>query len=271
MRYKIVQPPPSLTSYVRFFWILEAEVMQGTDFVYRSMADGGAELLFHYYGVFDEVLPGGELERSFYAGIHAQSRRTRRFVTQQSFGIFGVYLYPFALPLLCNASADCLSDEMQDLIILFGNEGRQLEEQMMLAPGNKERIKIITTFLERKLVATGNVKCNVTEVIRLLIHSRGQLNVQQLAAQSFLSVRQFERKFKAAAGFSPKLYLRILRFQEAVRQFPGRNKSLAAIAYDCGYADQSHFIHDFKEFSGGHHPSVFFKGGGSDISAREML
>lgn len=36
-------------------------------------------------------------------------------------------------------------------------------------------------------------------------------------------------------------------------------KSLTDIAYDCGYYDQSHFINDFKEFSG-YSPKVYFSG-----------
>ena len=271
MRYEMIPPPPELAPYVRYFWILEADVMQGTDFVYRSMADGSAELLFHYQGMFDEVKGEDRLEQSFFSGLHGQSRHMRRFIIHQHFGIFGVYLYPFALPLLCSVAADCLSDQMIDLPSLMGKEGGRLEEQMMLAADNKERLKIITAFLRKRFGSVRDWKPDVHEVIRTMIHTKGQVPVRQLAAQSFLSLRQFERKFKAGAGFSPKLYMRILRFQEAIRAYSGRNKSLTDLAYDCGYADQSHFIHDFKEFSGGYHPTAFFKRADSDISGVELM
>ncbi|TXJ23716.1 MAG: AraC family transcriptional regulator [Chitinophagaceae bacterium] len=75
----------------------------------------------------------------------------------------------------------------------------------------------------------------------------------------YLSTRQFERNFKEFAGFSPKLYSRIIRFQSAIEQYGQTGKSLTEIAYDCGYYDQSHFIHDFKEFSG-LHPRHYFGG-----------
>jgi AraC-like DNA-binding protein len=50
-----------------------------------------------------------------------------------------------------------------------------------------------------------------------------------------------------------------LRFESALEEYGNRNKSLTEIAYDCGYYDQSHFIHEFKEFSG-HHPRHYFMG-----------
>jgi AraC-like DNA-binding protein len=271
MQYEMIPPPPLLAPYVRYFWVLEADVPAGTDFVYRSMADGSAELLFHYNGLFDEVKGEGSLEQSFCSGLHGQSRHMRRFIIHKSFGIFGVYLYPFALPLLCSVPADHLSGQMPDLSSLLGKEGTRLEEKMMLAANNKERLKIITAFLLKRLSIAPDLKSNIHEVIRSMIHTQGQIPVQQLAAQSFLSVRQFERKFKAGAGFSPKLYMRILRFQEAIKAYPNRRKSLAEIAYDCGYADQSHFIHDFKEFSGGYHPAAFFKGQNSDVSGIALI
>ncbi|MEO6051422.1 MAG: helix-turn-helix domain-containing protein [Pyrinomonadaceae bacterium] len=80
----------------------------------------------------------------------------------------------------------------------------------------------------------------------------------ELSNRYFFSHRQFERKFKEFAGFSPKFYARIIRFQAALKQY-GSNKSLTDVDYDCGYYDQSHFIHDFREFSG-YNPKVYFSG-----------
>jgi AraC-like DNA-binding protein len=66
-----------------------------------------------------------------------------------------------------------------------------------------------------------------------------------------VSERQFERRFMRAVGIPASLYLRITRFQEAVRLMKaGRIERLADIAYELGYTDQSHFIKDTREFTG---------------------
>lgn len=64
--------------------------------------------------------------------------------------------------------------------------------------------------------------------------------------------KQFERLFNELVGANPKEYARIVRFQKSLKllQHYTEDTNLAQIAYQCGYADQSHFIREFKQFSG---------------------
>lgn len=233
------------------------------------MADGCAEMVFHYKGVFDEVI-NGKTEKSFLTGLHGPSKSYRRFTIDKSFGIFGVYLYPFAIPQLFSLPAKELSDQIPDLVTVFGAEGRELEEKMMLAKNNRYRVTIMSAFLERKLLKNVKQRSALCTLISNMIHSKGLASVDQLAKQSFLSVRQFERNFKIYSGFSPKLYSRIIRFQLAMQQYGHAQKTLTDIAYDCGYYDQSHFIHDFKQFSG-YHPKQYFSGQAEGVEWRNAL
>lgn len=63
-------------------------------------------------------------------------------------------------------------------------------------------------------------------------------------------------------GANPKEYARITRFQKVLSflQHSPETMSQAQIAYQCGYADQSHFIREFKLFSG-HTPLALLKTG----------
>ena len=255
MTYYTIAPPVSLSAYVRFFWVLESD----QPYCHRSMADGCSEMVFHYKGVFDEITMPNRVERSFTSGLHGPSQNYRRFITNESFGIFGVYLYPFAIPKLFSMPTCEISDQVPDLQTIFGAEGRELEEKMMVAKNNSQRVVILSSFLERKLMAVNRKQPAFSSVISDIIHSRGLASVNELAKRSFLSVRQFERNFKLFSGFNPKLYTRIIRFQMATRQYGHVKRSLTDIAYDCGYYDQSHFIHDFKQFSG-YHPKQYFSG-----------
>lgn len=270
MTYHTFRPPPHLAAYVRYFWVLEGAGSDTEDFVYRSMADGCVELLFHYQGIFDEVYRTGISERSFCSGIHGQTQHFRNFSVNGGFGIFGVYLYPFALPLLFSCAAADMTDQMVDLYAFLGAEGNDLTEGMMLAKDTAGRILVITRFLEKRLDQVRYVKPGILESIQTIVHADGNLNVQQLAAQSCLSMRQFERVFKTYSGLSPKLFQRINRFQSAIAAYPQRAASLTDIAYECGYYDQSHFIHDFKIFSG-HHPRKFFSGATEQASFFDLL
>ena len=58
-------------------------------------------------------------------------------------------------------------------------------------------------------------------------------------------------QFKKYVGLTPKYYQRILRFNEILQKIHLKeNIAWSQIAYSCGYADQSHFIKEFKHFSG---------------------
>jgi AraC-like DNA-binding protein len=254
MNYYTISPPASLAPYVRFFWVLESDEA----YTHRSLADGCAELFFHYHGVFTELQKNGTRQSASLSGIQGPSQSYRRFTIDKGFGMFGIYFYPFAIPQLFGMPVSSLANQMPDLQSWLGMEGKELEERMMLASTNAQRVQIMVAFLEKRLRHQDQSLHPLTRAISGLIDEGKTGRVDELSAQYFLSMRQFERKFKALAGLSPKLYNRILRFQNATHQYK-EDKKLTDIAYDCGYYDQSHFIHDFKEFSG-LHPKAYFSG-----------
>lgn len=257
MKYYTLKPSPKLAPYVRCFWVYEGEASPAEPYIYRGYADGCTELVFHYKGVYDQLVEGDQVG-SFAAGIHAQTRKYTRFVVKRDWGIFGCYLYPFALPRLFAFPASDFTDLMTDFDSVLGREGKELEERMLTARDNLCRVEILSSFLEKRLDRDKREEPLVFASIGHIIETRGLVNVRKLAREYFLSNRQFERKFKEFAGFSPKTYSRIIRFQAALKEY-GSNKSLTNIALDCGYYDQSHFINDFREFSG-YNPKIYFSG-----------
>ncbi len=268
MVYYTLPPSPELAPYIRFFWVLESEASESRPYIHRSMADSCAELIFHYRGRFNELISTDKIEKSFTAGLHGPSQNFRRFAIQQSFGIFGVYLYPFALAQLFSIPAVEVCNQMPDLASLLGIEGKELEDKIMCAPDNDTRLGLLSDYFKNKLKTNYLKQPPVFAAIQFIIQNKGLIPVSQLAEQTCLSTRQFERTFKTFSGFGPKLFSRIIRFQAALSEYGNQQKSLTEISYACGYYDQSHFIHDFKEFSG-HHPKVYFSGRTSESAYRD--
>lgn len=269
MKYFTILPSADLARYVRFFWVLEHDLADSEPYFHRTMADGCAEMVFHFKGRFDEILKTEQSELSFRSGIHGQSQSFRRFRIGEDFGIFGVYLYPFAIPALFGIPAAELSNQMPDITTFLGQAGTELEERVMLAPDHTGRIHIVSEFLRKRIRSHEVHEPAVFSVISDVIRSHGLAKIPDLAAQSFLSTRQFERKFLAFSGFTPKLFSRIIRFHSALNEYGNRDKSLTEIAYECGYYDQSHFIHDFKAFSG-EHPKTYFSGNAEGMGYRDV-
>jgi len=95
---------------------------------------------------------------------------------------------------------------------------------------------------DRKLIQTA---------AKLLHHTKGQYRITELADYCHVSVRQLERGFQQVIGTSPKVFARVVRFQEAQRRLMfDPETDLTRLAYDCEYFDQAHFSKDFKAFAG---------------------
>ena len=257
MLYQVFQPPPRLAPYVRFFWVLEAEVEPGERFVHRTLADGCVEIVFHYRTAFDEIAPDGAIELSPFSNIQAQSTGHRRFAVSESFGIFGTYLYPFAIPKLFAASAAEFTDLSPDLRSAFGRETDMLNERIAEAASGLDRVRVMSDFLAGKLDRSTRELPIVHRAVHDIISGGGTEPVESLAHRHGISKRQFERRFKEVAGLSPKLYSRVVRFQAAARHKASGTCDLTEIALACGYYDQSHFNNDFREFSG-YTPGEYF-------------
>ena len=69
-----------------------------------------------------------------------------------------------------------------------------------------------------------------------------------LAKACGLSVRAFERQFQAAYNTSPHDYIRGLRVRMSCSALVFSRKSLAEVATEFGFADQSHFTKEFRKF-----------------------
>ncbi len=255
MIYRTIQPSPKLKDYVRFYWFLESD----RPYTHYAMADVCPELIFHFKGRFDEVLENGKRELSFISGISAPTSQTRKFEIDCGFGIFGIYLYPHSIPLLFGISASEVTNQMVELETLTSNFGADLEYEIMTSPTDKQRIAVIESFIEKRLSKTQTVQLPVFEALKHIMKAQSAPKVKQLSSDYFVSERQLERQFLRFTGFNPKQFIRIARFHRAMQFYGGQEIRLTDIALDCGYYDQSHFINDFKQFSGVG-PREFFSG-----------
>jgi AraC-like DNA-binding protein len=256
MDFKIIPPPEQLADYVRFFWYLEYNASSDKPFIHHAFAHHCSEFIFCYKGQF-KFKSAFEREKNLFSGIYGQTKTTSKVISDTDFGIFGFYLYPHALAQLFRMPATELTNQSIDLQTLCGKEGDILEEKIMLASNNNERFKTVTDFLEIRLKNVRKEFSSICSSIKAISNSYKAVSVNLLASNNFLSVRQFERRFKEFSGFSPKQFLRIARFNSLLNK-PFQNKRLAEIAFEYGYYDESHFNHDFKQFSG-FNPKEYFK------------
>jgi PAS domain S-box-containing protein len=76
------------------------------------------------------------------------------------------------------------------------------------------------------------------------------LKVAELAEAAGLSATQLERALRKAVGMSPKQLIVRTRLDEAMRRLDDTDHTVAAIAGECGFYDQSSFTRQFQRAVG---------------------
>jgi AraC-like DNA-binding protein len=99
----------------------------------------------------------------------------------------------------------------------------------------------------RRLAGTLDVAAVVSSIIR----RQGGVTIDDMARAAGVSRQHFAREFRERIGVAPKLYSRLARFQSLLVYAGSRARvDWARAALERGYADQSHMIAEFREFSG---------------------
>lgn len=81
-------------------------------------------------------------------------------------------------------------------------------------------------------------------------HLGADLTVDDLADAVDLSPSSLERRFRSEMDTTPWRYVLARRIDAAKRLLETTDRSLAAIAFDTGFYDQSHFTRTFKRLEG---------------------
>jgi len=250
MNYGLYPAPHNLRGIVRYFWNFEYHAGCGLPSEHQAMADGCPEIIFQYDGGFLE-------NKNYVSYLRAPRSSSKVLHCAERMGMFAIRLYPYAIRQLVEIPNSELVNGSFELTHVFGNKYNYVNEQMLEATSIEAKIKVASDFLST--LWQSSVKDPVDECIRMMLQNEGNVDLDNLRAMTGLSVKQFERRFKSVAGFPPKYYSRITRFQATKRKYAtGKFKTLSELSHACDYYDQSHFIREFKEFSGmqAHH---FFK------------
>ena len=248
MSFSIIDPPAVLQPYVRFFWIFDS-IDNAAGKTFRTMADGCPGIIFQHPDSGNFFQQHKRLPETFLFGQttkYAELELTGRFST------IGVYLKPNALQTIFGFKASELTDSCLDLNLFKKSMVSGLTEQLINTVTNQQRVDLLIHYLTRQIgLNKKNTNTSMQFALDRIIQSDGKIYLNEL--QSILNVteRSFHRNFKEHTGISPNLFARIIRFQASLRQLQLMDyEKLSDIAYNHQYADQSHFIRSFKDFSG---------------------
>ena len=247
MGCKMYLPTDRLKPYIKHFWALNGSEAGSQSL--RTMADGCPGIIFQHADNGSFYQQEKKLPDLF---LYGQSTTFGELALHGSFNSIGIYFYPGALKAIFGISADELTDSCLDLNNEAQKDGFSLSQQLSGSKSDIEKIEFISAYLCFKLQPRKNgANNNIEYAISKIMQSGGSIALKQLQGDLQFSERSFERKFKEYVGISPKLFARIARFQSSLDLIRKKDYTkFSDIAFENEYADQSHFIRSFKEFSG---------------------
>jgi AraC-like DNA-binding protein len=132
---------------------------------------------------------------------------------------------------------------------VWGDGAAELLERLYEAPDWETRFELLDAVLAIRLARATAAPAAVDWAWRRLVEEHGRLAVHELTRELACSRRYLAVQFREHVGLTPKVFARILRFQNA-SDLLETGRDFERIARCCGYYDQAHFNRDFREFAG---------------------
>lgn len=240
-----------LQPYVKVIWSMEndASVFDGPPI--HILPDSCVELVVHFGDPFKTTFSNNSTSVQTQSFVVAQMRNFMKIQSNGKTGIIaarfsalGAYHF-FGLPM------KEITNREIGLGHLWIDFAAEIEEKVHLAKTTQHRSEIIQHYLQIQLLKNGSIDNGIEFCVNEIKRTKGLVSVEALASKVGISNRHLARRFDKCIGLSPKEFSRIIKFIGSLDTMQHSSyKSLTDVALEAGYYDQSHFIHDFKEFSG---------------------
>ncbi|MFW5700934.1 MAG: DUF6597 domain-containing transcriptional factor [Cyclobacteriaceae bacterium] len=251
-----IEPIKTLSKYIKNYFIVETN--NSIDYLpkERVYPCGYATMVFHYGSPskFQKKNSSKYIEPNLV--ICGQQTNYYDLSLSGKTGMIIIMFRPHGVKSFFNFPITELLNENLSLQDLANNEANELEDKLFNSPNNKQRITHLENFLIKRLNHRDEFE-RVEHAIKIIENCKGQIKAQDIAHEVCLGIKQFERTFSKYVGVNPKKFASIIRLQNVIQMKGTNKKSMFQLAYDNGYYDQPHFIHDFKSLTG-LTPKAFF-------------
>jgi AraC-like DNA-binding protein len=161
--------------------------------------------------------------------------------------VFGIKFLPGAFHPFLRAPLATLTDREVDLHLVFGEAGDALARAVLAEESDDDRIELAEAFLRERIPPHDAHRALVGRIVAHVVADHAITRVEDVVRWSGVSARSLQRLFHRYVGVTPKWVIRRYRLHEAVdRLASAPAREAASLALDLGYADQAHFINDFR-------------------------
>jgi AraC-like DNA-binding protein len=251
MDYREITPEDRLKPFIKCFYIFHSDSeVEFEDVVFPS---GFTEIVFNLGPGSWASAVGNGYKVTPQIELWGQVTKPMPIKSKGKHLILGVRFFPHSAGYFLREEIEQFNNAVSDLSDVLGNSVKTLHTRLLETNDLINRIKLIEIFLLKRLSNDKKLNLRIEDIGHLL-HSINrnytENSINLVASQHGISPRYLHKLVYQYTGLSPKLLNRINRFQNSLKFITKNEESLTSIAYECGYFDQSHFIRDFKSFTG---------------------
>lgn len=258
MAYIFHIPSPPLNFYINRLYYPDGSISPACEKILPLPAldlkinFGGAFQVYHA----DHGEPFTTLTESWVLGLWSKSHIVDWPLETQYIGVSfkpgGAYLF-LQLPL------SELQNQVVSLDALWGGFAAEIRERLYLAPTIQARFALLEELLLARLSEPPQGLQAVQYAVGELAQSHGALSIRELSNRMGMSQKHLITQFRQMVGCTPKELARLYRFAQVLDSIdPIQPVDWTLIAHQFWYHDQSHFIRDFKDFTG-HTPTDYLR------------
>ncbi|GAB2791910.1 helix-turn-helix domain-containing protein [Rhabdobacter roseus] len=257
MIYEYRLPSPPLREYVRLLQIIHLDFSKVPVVPFKPYWPRPDHCLAFYprdHETVEYVDSGRQEAKPRSALIGQPTVVTNRYVGRDFF-VFQVVFQPGALFRLTGLPAHALTNTFLDAEAVFSPEIKRVNDRLGSTDRYPDMIQIVEQFLHYLIRKSKRDRLPIDKVSHWMLHAPQGTSpllrsVDWLAKEACLSPKQFYRQSVERLGVSPKLFDRIIRFDQAVKYNNAQpRKDWLSIALETGYHDYQHLVRDFRTFT----------------------
>jgi len=226
-------PSPDLAPFVEHYWTVEWDVPEPV--LRETLPHPSIHL----------VLEAGREEVS---GIH--TKKFSRMIAGKD-RVFSVKFLPGGFRPFIDRPVSALSERVWDLAELLGPSARGLCRRALAHGDHHATVGILEDFLRSFHPRSDDSMRLAQRIAERVTSDRGITKVEHIVEAFDIGKRTLQRLFDEYVGVTPKWMIQRYRLIEAANQIQVADMpDWADVALCLGYADQAHFIRDFKKIIG---------------------
>jgi AraC-like DNA-binding protein len=229
MEFRRIEPTGNASRAVECYWHVKDDNAKPVQ--HKIIPDGFAEIILHFGDSYRINLDGSWRKQ----GKRLLAGQITKYFFLENTGvsnIFGIKLKPTAPAHLFGIGMKNIVDKVIDL---------------------DDRIKTDVNNIDECF----NEFCRnypsdhpADKAVDIIFSKKGMVTIGSLCDELSLSERYLQQLFQKYVGLSPKFFARVVRFSHIFQLIKDKDPDWAQVVYEAGYYDQSHFIRNFKVFTG---------------------